>query len=170
MEESAMIFRLVSQLVERAWPLILLGWCVLLAGTWLAAPPWNEVAQDKEFAFLPADVPSRRAEEVFAQAYPEEQLSSNIVLVLHRNGQDRGHLEADRKFIEDVIEPGLRKIAEAEGGLAAELVVSDAPLFGDEPAPEEPAKKRSIIARIRTPNALGTGAFWSAPTNKLSWS
>src|SRR5437868_776589 len=115
------MFALLGQVVRRGWPALLVGWVVLLAGTWWAAPPWNEVAQDKEFAFLPADSPSRRAEEVFARAFPEDRLASNVVLVLHRNGDERPYLKSDLKFIGDVLEPGIRAIAEADGGLAYDV-------------------------------------------------
>jgi len=38
------MFALIGQAVRRGWPLLLAGWGLLLAGTWWAAPPWNEVA------------------------------------------------------------------------------------------------------------------------------
>jgi RND superfamily putative drug exporter len=81
-----MIFRFLGQLVRRGWPLLLGGWAVFLGATWLAAPPWDEVAQDQEFAFLPPDSPSRRAEEGFAKVFPDDRSASNVVLVLHRAG------------------------------------------------------------------------------------
>ena len=158
-----MLFRFLGDVVRRAWPLLLLGWGFVLAGTWLAAPPWSDVAQDREFAFLPANAPSRRAEEVFATAFPEEHLGSNIVLIVHRSDNARGHLDQDRKFIEDVLEPGLREIAKSEGGLAAEPAPSDEPLFGGEPEQLAPSGKQPIIARIRTPNAPGVGGLLVSP-------
>jgi RND superfamily putative drug exporter len=147
---------------------VLAGWGVLLLATWLAAPPWDEVAQDREFAFLPEDAPSRRAEAVFAQAFPEDHLASSIVLVLSRAGSSPGQLQSDLKFIEDDLYPSLRQIAEAEGGLASERVASDEPLFdGEGSAPPAPRpKKRSIIARIRTPNAPGAGALLVSPDRR----
>lgn len=75
-----MVFRLLGQVVRRGWPLLLAAWGMFLLATWLAAPPWDEFAQDKEFAFLPPDAPSRRAAEVYAKAFPEDQSASNIVI------------------------------------------------------------------------------------------
>src|SRR5262245_16242657 len=109
-----MAFRLLGHIVRGAWPLLLAAWALLLPAAWLLAPPWNAVAQDKEFAFLPGDAPSRVAAEVYASAFPEEMASSNLVIILHRPGNEAGHLERDLKFIEDVLEPGLRGIAEDE--------------------------------------------------------
>src|SRR5262245_26227645 len=103
-----MVFRLLGQLVRRAWAPLLAGWVVLLVGSWLYAPRWDEVTQDRELAFLPADAPSRRAEEVYAKAFPDDRLASNVVLVLHRTGDAREDLGRDLRFIEDALEPGLR--------------------------------------------------------------
>jgi RND superfamily putative drug exporter len=161
-----MIFRFLGHVVRRGWILLLLGWGALLLGTWLAAPPWDQVAEDREFAFLPADAPSRRAEQMYARAFPYDRLTSSIVLVLSRTGPGRGGRAGDLQFIQDVLEPGLRRIAEAEGGLAGQPAPSDEPLFGDEPRPAGPPSKRSIIARIRTPNAPGGGRLLLSPDGR----
>ena len=69
-----MVFRFLGHLIHRGWPLWLIAWAALLLVGRLAAPPWSEVAQDKQFAFLPADSPSRRADEIYATAFPEERV------------------------------------------------------------------------------------------------
>jgi RND superfamily putative drug exporter len=160
-----MIFRHLGRLVCWAWAPLIVAWAVLLLGTHLVAPPFNEVAQDREFAFLPADMPSRQAEEVFHKAFPDEQSSSNIVLVLSRDSAAPADRQRDLKFIDDVLESGLFQIAEDEGGLASQPDSSDEPLFSDEPASHKP-EKRSIIARIRTPTAPGTGALLVSPDGR----
>src|SRR5437660_12356723 len=104
------MFGLLGQLVRRGWFLLLAGWAALFFATWHFAPPWDKVAQDKEFAFLPPDAPSRQAEEMFARAFPEDHSSTNIVLVLHRTGGGQEQLRGELKFIGDVLEPGLRQI------------------------------------------------------------
>jgi RND superfamily putative drug exporter len=157
------MFNLLGTAVRRAWPLLLAGWALLLLLTWYFAPAWEGLAQDQESAFLPPDTPSRRAAAVFARAYPEDRSASNIVLVLHRAGGEGGSREGDLKFIEDVLEPRLRGIAEEEGGLAYEIKPDDEPLFPDEAAPAKPPARRSIIARVRTPNAPGYGALLVSP-------
>src|SRR5947209_3955823 len=68
--EASAMFAFLGQSVSRFWLLLFVGWIVLLAATRLAAPPWEDVAQDKEFAFLPADAPSRRSEAMFEKAFP----------------------------------------------------------------------------------------------------
>jgi uncharacterized membrane protein YdfJ with MMPL/SSD domain len=159
-----MLFRLLGTFVRRSWALLLALWGVLLLGTWLAAPRWDEVALDREFAFLPATAPSRRAAAVYDKAFPDDKLTSNIVLVLHRPAGEEDRLAKDRTFIDDVIEPALRQIADADGGLATQAAPSDEPLFeGDEsqaPAAKAPPPKRSIMARIRTPAPPVSGRYW----------
>src|SRR5438552_18630269 len=157
-----MFFQWLGQTVRRGWPFLLAGWVILLLVTRLAAPPWDKYAEDKEFAFLPANAPSPSAEKIYATAFPEDLSRSTIALVLHRKDDEPGHLDRDRQFISYVLEPELRKIAESEGGLASEAVPDEGPLFDEGKPPEQP-KERSIIARIRTPNAPGAGALLVSP-------
>ena len=152
-----MLFRFLGQVVRRGWPFLLAGWAALLLASWLAAPPWQEVAQDREFAFLPAKAPSRQAEEVYVKAFPTDRLASNIVLVLHRSGNEQPYLEGDLAFINTVLEPRCRKIAEREGGLAYEIKPSEEPLFGGESKPSPQPPERSIIARTRALPAASSG-------------
>jgi RND superfamily putative drug exporter len=160
------MFHALGRIVSRAWLLLLAAWVLLLIFSRIAAPPWGDVAQDKEFAFLPADAPSRRSEEVFARAFPEDKLASSIVLVLQDSNSEAGHLDRDLKFIDDDLEPGIYQIAQAEGGLVGEEPASEEPLFSDESQPAPPPKPRSIIAHIRTPNAPGSGALLVSPDGR----
>jgi putative drug exporter of the RND superfamily len=158
-----MVFRLLGQIVRRGWPLFLALWITLLLLCRFVAPRWEKFAVDEEFAFLPVDAPSRVAEAVFAKAFPDDQNASTIVLVVHRAKAAPDLAKSDRDFIGLVLEPGLRKIADDEGGLASEPAPSDDSLFGEDNPPPEKPKKRSIIARIRTPNALGSGGLLVSP-------
>jgi RND superfamily putative drug exporter len=160
-----MLFGTIGRLVSRGWLAFLLGWIALVVATKYAAPAWETVAQDKEFAFLPEDAPSRRAEQVFAKAFPDDRYTSNIVLVLHREDTGARAIEEDLRFIENTLRPGLIKIADSEGGLASEPAPSDEPLFSSSPEPDKPTKK-SIIAQIVTPNAPAGGAFLVSPDKK----
>src|SRR5262249_44272975 len=155
---SAVMFRLLGQTVRRAWPFLLAAWALVLALTYRAAPPWEEVARDREFGFLPADSPSRQAAEVFKQAFPEEPLGSPGAPVLRPPRSGPAALNRDLKFIDPFLRPGLLGIAKEEGGLAGETASEQDP-FATEPGEE----KRSIIAGVRTPNALGTGPLLVSP-------
>jgi RND superfamily putative drug exporter len=157
--------------IGRAWPLWLIAWGLLLFIGWWLAPPWQQVAQDKQFAFLPANSPSLHAGEIYKQAFPEDRVSSNIaVLLIDPNPSD---LDRNRQFIQDVLEPELRKIAREKGGLSDEPRPSEGALFDDqEPdAKSEPQKSQSsreepIVSRIRTPNAPGRGALLVSPDDQ----
>ena len=154
------MFRILGIVVVRTWPVLLIAWIALLVGTKLAAPPWNEVAQDKEFAFLPANAPSRVGEELFQKGFPDEQVGSNVALVLSRNAADAAHLEQDKKFIDDWLEPGLRQIAEQEGGLASQpppIPLNE--LENPGALLTQPPRPKPIMASIHTPSAPGTGAL-----------
>jgi uncharacterized membrane protein YdfJ with MMPL/SSD domain len=106
-----------------------------------------------------------QAEKMFARAFPNNRLASTIVLVLHRDTTTKGQLQRDLKFIDDMLEPDLRAIAKEEGGLAGEIN-TDEPLFGDDDNSPAKSEKRSIIARIHTPNASGAGVLLVSPDHR----
>lgn len=151
-----MVFTFLGRSVARRPLLYLAFWSLVLAGVWLAAPRFRDVAEDKGFGFLPADAPSRQAHKMFEQAFPDDRFSSNVVLIVRRKS-DETTIAQVKQFVEDYIEPGLRQIAEEEGGLATEETIVEDPATDD--ARDRTPARRSIIARIRTPNAPGTGAL-----------
>lgn len=107
------MLKFAGQLVSRFWPLVLVGWGAVLVGLTLTAPSWDEVADDGEFSFLPADAPSRRGEELFERAFPQDPGGSSIVVVLRRRA-NRGLTSQDRDFIRDELLPDLERIADDE--------------------------------------------------------
>jgi RND superfamily putative drug exporter len=157
------MFHWLGQLVRKGWALFLIVWVLLVVAGRQKAPPWDEVAQDRELAFLPADAPSRRAQEMYRKAFPEDRTGSSIVLVLHRFGNEQGHFDGDLAFIEHVLYPGVLDIAHAEGGLASEPTPTEEPLFSEDGKPAAQPHRRSIIDRIQTPNAPGFGALLISP-------
>lgn len=161
------MFRSFGTLVARTWPAWLVVWLALLVAAWLAAPRWDDVAQDQELGLLPADSPSRVSEAIFRQAFPDEQTTANIVLVLERE-EGSTSLAQVKQFIGDVLEPRLREIAERAGGFARASSPSDGPLFSDTPVAPRPTESRSIIARVRTPNAPGVGALLSSADGRAA--
>src|SRR5579872_2484647 len=81
-QRGVFVFSSIGEFVNRAWLVLLVGWFVLAAALYFTAPAWSTVAQDGEFAFLPDDAPSRRADKLFNQAFPQDLLSSSIVVVV----------------------------------------------------------------------------------------
>jgi uncharacterized membrane protein YdfJ with MMPL/SSD domain len=81
------MFFFIGKAVTRLWPVILLGWVGLLAACLYTAPPWDKVVLHGESGLLPADVPSRKAEELLDREFPNQRHRSSIVLVVHRDDQ-----------------------------------------------------------------------------------
>ena len=117
-----MFFDILGRQVLRHWRAVLAFWFVLLVcasgimAGWANSlnlfpfqiPGWRDVAKDGEFAFLPKDMPSLRAEELFEKAFPEDILSSSaVVVVRHTSG---GIDDNDREFIRDVLTPKLEEL------------------------------------------------------------
>jgi uncharacterized membrane protein YdfJ with MMPL/SSD domain len=146
------MFQTLGNLVSRAWPLLLVVWIVLLLVVTRMAPPWDEVAEGGQFAFLPADAPTIRGKELFKKAFPNEPLGSSVVLVLSREKEQL--LDQDKNFIEQDLQPGLNRIAEEEGGLAD--------------ASSNAAQSKSVIARIQTLNDEGIGTFLVSDDKKAT--
>ncbi|MBL8848889.1 MAG: MMPL family transporter [Planctomycetaceae bacterium] len=117
------MFERLGRFVSR-WPLpIAAAWIVVSIVTHATSPDWSRVAQQGEFAFLPADSLSREAEELYRQAFhpPEaaaeagnnarqDILGSNVVIVVQREDLAEGLTEADFQFISSVLNPGLQAI------------------------------------------------------------
>lgn len=107
-------------------------WVCAAAAAILVAPPFERVWKDGEFAFLPSDVPSRRAEDLFRRAFPSgtegrfqadgqgersfgtsvqrDPLGSNVVIVLEREDRRTGLTPDDEDFISQVLLPALDRI------------------------------------------------------------
>ena len=107
------MFRLLGKLVARSWPLLLAGWAALLAGLWVGAPSWDRVGKSGQFAYLPADAPTRRAEALFDEAFPGQRAGSGIVLVVAR--RDGELTPDDLGFIDRVLAARLRQALLPDG-------------------------------------------------------
>src|SRR5260370_34653214 len=111
------MFRFLGQTIARFWPAVLAAWAVLLAATWWCAPAWDAVTETGEIGFLPEDCPSRHSDALLHQAFPGESTGSTIVLAIVRDGTP---LQVqDKKFIVEVLGPGLRSATMSESGHGA---------------------------------------------------
>ena len=106
------MFRTLGNIAVRAWPVLLLAWVAVLIVTSIVAPAWDKVVKGGQFAFLPADAPSRRGDELYKRAFPDEYFGSTVVLVLCREAGEI--LDSDRQFISQVLTPKLDDLALAE--------------------------------------------------------
>lgn len=92
------MFRYVSYLVTRYWPLVFVGWGAVFVILQLAAPSWDEIARDGDFAYLPATVASVQAEKLRAEAFGQANAQSDVVIVMAR--RDGPLTEQDLDFSE----------------------------------------------------------------------
>lgn len=117
-----MYHRLGENVSHHPWWIVAV-WVALLTSLLLWAPAPQQISKDGVLAFLPPDSPSRKAERVFREAFPNEgrdssevtgsqqdPLGSNIVIVVRREDQPNGLTEADRKFVDEVLTPRLEEI------------------------------------------------------------
>ncbi len=92
------MFRFVSHLITRYWPLVFVGWGAVFVILHLAAPHWDDVARDGDFAYLPARAASVQAEKLRAAAFGEANAQSDVVIVMAR--RDGPLTEQDLDFSE----------------------------------------------------------------------
>jgi RND superfamily putative drug exporter len=72
--------------VTQGWWWVILIWIALAIGLRAVAPPWNEIALDGDFDYLPATMSSVAGGRLLDEAFPGERSRSQIVLVLARDG------------------------------------------------------------------------------------
>src|ERR1700687_3742506 len=102
------MFQFLGNAVSRFWPVFLGAWILLLVASARLAPRWDEVTQGEDIAFLPEDAPSRRGEDLFQKAFPDQYAGSSVVLVVSREEGGTGLLDQDKEFINRVLTPALK--------------------------------------------------------------
>ncbi|MDB5339011.1 MAG: hypothetical protein JWN70_4630 [Planctomycetaceae bacterium] len=119
--------------IVRNWKLSLGLWLVLaicangVLNGWLnnlrifpaAIPRWEEIVDDGEDAFLPSNMPTRRAEEIFRKAFPDDRLASSAVVILHR--PDKKLTDQDRSFVEQTLTPRLLALQNESGSIISKI-------------------------------------------------
>ncbi|MFK7819572.1 MAG: MMPL family transporter [Planctomycetaceae bacterium] len=115
------MFEKLGQSIVGWWRFILAAWVLLLVALFAVAPNWDDVVQDGEFAFLPADSESRLAEAAFAEAFPDDVQTSEIFVVIRRTSNSTGLIEDgdddpededvidDWEFVRDYLAPEIRE-------------------------------------------------------------
>src|SRR5687768_9576565 len=78
------MFSRLSEFVARHWLLVIVVWFVVLAGVRLVAPRWDDITYDGDLAFLPAEMPSVRGEQLARAAFPKTRAKGQIVLIATR--------------------------------------------------------------------------------------
>lgn len=102
------MFDRLGNFVARTWQVLLVGWVLLFAILFACAPKWEDVVNDGEFKFLPADAPSRKGEALFEKAFSNDLLGSTLVVVARRETSS-GLLDEDRTYVEETLVPRIEK-------------------------------------------------------------
>lgn len=101
------MFRSVSRWVTRYWPLVFVGWAAVFLILHFAAPHWDDIARDGDFAYLPERVASVQGDRLKNAAFGKSDAQSDVVIVMARRD---GPLTPDDLAFADVImktyEPG----------------------------------------------------------------
>lgn len=123
------MFERLGNLVVRYWKLSLAFWLILaicansVMTGWVnrlgifpvKIPGWHDIADDGEFAFMPKEMPSLVAEDLFRKAFPKDRLASSVVIVIrHRSTEINDN---DQAFIENVLTPRLVAMVEEPGSI-----------------------------------------------------
>lgn len=88
---SASMFGRLGTIVSRRYLWVLLFWAVLVLVVRHAAPRWEDVTHDGDFAYLPAEMSSVQGEKLLEAAFPDVLSRSNLVLIVAR---PRGELQS----------------------------------------------------------------------------
>jgi RND superfamily putative drug exporter len=118
------MFARLATLVTRHWLLVLAIWLVIPIALKLAAPSWDDICQDGDFAYLPPEMTSSRGEELFDKAFPDQTSKSEVVLVVAR---PNGRL---RQEDYDVASRLAEKFAPREGAPVTAVYGYDEPVVG----------------------------------------
>ena len=166
------MFKRLSEHISRTWPIWLAGWLITLGVLWYIAPPFNKVAKDGEFIFLPTDMPSRLAEEMLQTAFPRDKMRSSLVLVLARPGK---LTEEDKDFIGDTLVPALQQIPELPFGIpdATDVAGADPEAVAQAKSEAEPTDLSSQpetarILRVRSRIDRPSGALLVSRDNRAT--
>jgi putative drug exporter of the RND superfamily len=152
------VFNFLGKAIRRTWPIWLIAWLALFVILHRTTLPWDQVALDREFGFLPESAPAREGQVLFKRAFPDDKEVSNIVIVLSRAKEELR--DEDRTFVKNVVKPALMQLAAEEGGLADQDQRPGEAALG--------AGKTPIVAAIRTLDDPGSGVLLVSPNRRAT--
>ena len=162
------MFAALGRFVATRWGWLLPAWALLTVGVLAVRPAWEDVTADGEFAFLPDDVPSREAEDLFREAFTGDLLRSSVVLVVRRP-RGAGLRPEDDAFLEDRLYPALRETLVSGGFAAPDLTVGGAGPAGGEAgaaAAPAPGAKVPLVRQAATASDRVVGSLFASDDGK----
>ena len=160
------MYQHLGNFVSKRWPFVLVAWVAITAIIVSTAPSWESVVADGEFAFLPEDSASRQAEALFQEAFPDDMLSSSIVVVVRRVGGN-GLEESDKQFITSDLVPKLHAIVESSGGFYQPNAEQEPAQAADQDG-QDREKQPPIVSQIKTFNDKQIGHLLDSEDGKAT--
>ena len=78
------MYKRLGEFVARRWLAIILAWMALVPTISCLAPAWDSVTNDGDLAYLPDRMTTVRGDRLMAQAFPDNLVKSQFVLVFER--------------------------------------------------------------------------------------
>ena len=137
------MFVRLGNLVSQHWIIVILFWIVVVICVRVAAPRWEDITHDGDFAYLPSNRPSVIGERLLAEAFPHNQSKSQIVVMAVR---ENGPLTTEDIFVANDLARRFRNIqGAAKYEQAKQLLVqaNDASQDSNPPSPGDLQKRAS---------------------------
>jgi len=83
--DTLVMFKRLADSVSKYWLVVILLWLALVLVVRFAAPRWDDVTQDGDFAFLPAEMPSVVGDQLTKDAFPDFRAKSQVVFIVARD-------------------------------------------------------------------------------------
>lgn len=170
------MFRWIGELVSRFPGAILLACGLCTSVLLISTPDSTGLWQEGEFAFLPENAPSSRAQSLFRQAFPPSEgkrfggdesggtavqrdpLGSSLVIVLYRENRPEGLAAQDRQFLSEKLLPKLEEIRRS----------SPKGYHDDRSTYEEIPDDERVIIGISTPDDKRLGFLLISPDQRAA--
>lgn len=135
-----MFFRQLGNFVVRYPIAIIAFWGVFAVSAAVLPPHWDNVTLDGDLAFLPADLPSSQAEQLFNDAFPQRQAKSQLVFAVSR--ADEPLSEDDLRFADKLASP----LQNVQGILQFHAEAESPPSKETPPAEDDEQRKPYAVA------------------------
>jgi RND superfamily putative drug exporter len=155
------MFDRLGTLIARRWVFLLLCWALVVAVIYRAAPRWDDITHDGDFAYLPEGMTSVEGERLLDEAFPDVLSKSQVVLVvarpdgeLTRRRQGNGRA-SDLEIADRLVE--LFTPEEGEGGPIVGVLSHRTEVIGEKlisaPEPDDPKSLKGqatlVILQLR---------------------
>ena len=157
-DRAAGLFRPLGDLIARRWLTVLSAWIVVVAGAAWFAPDWDQITLDGDFAYLPDSRTSVRGQRLLAEAFPDQAVRSQVVLIVAR---DHGVLDGPDYDLADLLAAEFAPSSDPANPVIGVLSYNSE-VLGDKhiSPPGDKGQATLVVLQLRTElSALGNRAF-----------